>query len=239
MGLGLAQRRFPDLLVELGQLPAEGDAPLRAEGGGQVVQRGAQLVGRFVEDDRPLFALQLGQPLPLLLFVYRQKTLEHPAGGVLTGDGQRRHTGGGCRNGHHLDAPGQCVPHDHFARVRDAGHTGIAAQGAVLACLNAAQDPLALLQGVLVVAHHRLFQPQKVEQLHGHAGILRGNEICRAKGGCHTGRHVIQVADGCGNDIKSTCHSILPFDLYKTSPLSLRDAASPARSRSPYLARSA
>ncbi len=28
MGLGLAQRRLPDLLVELGQLPAEGDAPV-------------------------------------------------------------------------------------------------------------------------------------------------------------------------------------------------------------------
>ena len=34
--------------MELGQLTAEGDAPLRAEGVHEVVQRRAQLVGCFV-----------------------------------------------------------------------------------------------------------------------------------------------------------------------------------------------
>ena len=41
---GLAQGGFPDLLVALGQLPAQGDAALRANGGGQVVQGGACLL---------------------------------------------------------------------------------------------------------------------------------------------------------------------------------------------------
>ena len=53
-----------------------------------------------------------------------------------------------------------------------------------------AQDALTLLQGVLIVADHGLFQAQKVEQLHGHAGVLGGNEIRRAERCRHTGRCV-------------------------------------------------
>ena len=45
------------------------------------------------------------------------------------------------------------------------------------------------------------FQAQKVEQLHGHAGVLGGNEIRRAERCRHTGRHVLQVADGSCHDV--------------------------------------
>ena len=206
MGLCLPEGGLPDLFVELGQLTAEGDAPLRAEGVHEVVQRRAQLVGGFVEDDGPLFTQKLSKTLFFLLPVHRQEALEHPAGGVLARDGQRRHAGGRRRDRHDFDAPGQRVPHDDLARVRDAGHSGVRAEGAVLARLNTAQDTLAFLQCVLVVADHRLFQAQIVQQPHGHAGVLGGHEVRRAEGGGHAGRHVVQIADGGCHDIKNTGH---------------------------------
>ena len=187
--------------MQLGQFPAEGDAPLGAKSRREVVQRGAQLVGRFVEDDRPLLALQLGQPLPLLLFVHGQEPLEHPAGGILAGDRQRRDAGRCGRHRHHPDAPRQRIPHDDLAGVGDAGHPGVRAEGAVLARLDAAEDALALLQGMLVVADHRFFQAEEVEQLHGHAGVLGGDEVRRAEGRRHAGRHVIEIADGGRDDV--------------------------------------
>ena len=69
-----------------------------------------------------------------------------------------------------------------------------------------AQDAFALLQCVFVVADHRLFQAQIVQQPHGHAGVLGGHEVRRAEGGGHAGRHVVQIADGGCHDIKNTGH---------------------------------
>ena len=125
MGLCLAEGGLPDLLVELGQLPAQGDAALRAKGGGQVVQGGAQLVGCFVKDHGALFVQKIGQPFPFLLAVHRQKALEHPAGGVLPRNRQRRDTGRGGGHRHDLDAAGQRIPDDDLAGVGDAGHSGV------------------------------------------------------------------------------------------------------------------
>ena len=167
-------------------------------------------MGCFVKDHGALFVQKIGQPFLFLLAVHRQKALEYPAGGVLPGHGQCCDAGRGCRHRHHLDAAGQSVPHDHLTGVGNAGHARIGAQRTALPCLNALQNGLALLQSVLVVADHGLFQAQKVQQLHGHAGVLGGNEVCRAKGGGHPGRHVVQVADGGCHDVKSSCHSYLP-----------------------------
>lgn len=47
---------------------------------------------------------------------------------------------------------------DLLAGVADAGHTGIAAQGAILPGLDAVQDGLAVVERVLIVADHRLFE---------------------------------------------------------------------------------
>ena len=207
----LAEGGLPDILMELGQLPAQGDAAVGTESAGQIVQRGAQLVGRFVKDGGALFLQKRSKAFLFLLAVHGQKALEHPAGGVLPGHGQRCDAGGSRRHRHYLDAPGQCVPHDHLARVGDAGHARITAQCAALARLNAAQDALTLLQGVLIVADHGLFQAQKVQQLHGHTGVLGGNKVCRAKGGRYARRHIVQIADGRCHDIKSSCHSLPPI----------------------------
>ena len=54
--------------MELGQLPAQADAPVRAKGLPQVLQGGQQLVGGFVENHGALFRLQRLQVLPAALF---------------------------------------------------------------------------------------------------------------------------------------------------------------------------
>ena len=53
IGHGLGQGETQDLLVELGQFPAQGDPAVRAEGLHQVIQCGAELVRGFVEDHGP------------------------------------------------------------------------------------------------------------------------------------------------------------------------------------------
>ena len=90
---------------------------------------------------------------------------------------------------------------DLFAGVADAGHTGIAAQGAILPGLDAVQDGLAVVERVLIVADHRLFEAQMVEQPQRDAGVLSRDKVRQAEGSRHTRRHVIQIADRCGDKI--------------------------------------
>ena len=90
---------------------------------------------------------------------------------------------------------------DLFAGVADAGHTGIAAQGAILPGLDAVQDGLAVVERVLIVADHRLFEAQMVEQPQRDAGVLSRDEVRQAEGSRHTRRHVIQIADRRGDKI--------------------------------------
>ncbi len=90
---------------------------------------------------------------------------------------------------------------DLLAGVADAGHTGIAAQGAILPGLDAVQDGLAVVERVLIVADHRLFEAQMVEQPQRDAGVLSRDEVRQAEGSRHTRRHVIQIADRRGDKI--------------------------------------
>lgn len=64
IGRHFSQGGAHSLLVELRQLPAQGHPAARAEGLPQVLQRGAQLVGRLVEDHGPLLVFQRVQPFP-------------------------------------------------------------------------------------------------------------------------------------------------------------------------------
>ena len=98
-----------------------------------------------------------------------------------------------------------------FAGVADAGHTGVTAQRAVLPRLNALQNGLAVVQSVLIVADHRLFQPQMAQQPQGHAGILGGDEIRQTEGSRHAGRHIVQIANRRGNQIQSSGQNKNPF----------------------------
>ena len=93
------------------------------------------------------------------------------------------------------------MPRSWASGVADAGHTGIAAQGAILPGLDAVQDGLAVVERVLIVADHRLFEAQMVEQPQRDAGVLSRDEVRQAEGSRHTRRHVIQIADRRGDKI--------------------------------------
>ena len=210
VGDGFRQRGFHDLLVQLGQLAAQADRAPAAKSGSQIVQRGAQFVRCFVKNQRAGFVLQKGEPGAALLFRHGQKALKHKVGGGLPAGGQRRHAGGRPRHRHDPDAALVCFAHDLLAGVADAGHPGIAAQGAVFARLNALQDRLTVVQGVFVIADHRLFQAQMVQKPQCDAGILGGDKIRRAEGRRHAGRHIVQIADGCCHQIQSPAQNVTP-----------------------------
>ena len=207
VGGGLGQGGLPDLLVQFGQLPAEGDAAFPAKGGGQLVQGGPQPVGRFVKDDGARLPFQGGQPFAAQTAFGGQEPLKDPAGGVLARHGQSGDAGRGPRHRRDGDPPGQGVPDDDRPGVRDAGHPRIRTQGAILPRFDPAQDALAPVQSVLVVADHRLFQPQMVEQTHGDPGVLGGDKVCRPKSRCRPRGHIFQIADGGGDDVQRSGHN--------------------------------
>ena len=200
-GHSLAENRLFDLLVQFGQLTAERDRAVRTEGSGQVVQRAAQLVRGLVEDHRAGLVLQKCQPFTAVPLGDGQKALEHKAGRGLAAGRQRCDAGRCRRDGHDPDAALVGLADDLLAGVADAGHTGIAAQGAILPGLDAVQDGLAVVERVLIVADHRLFETQMVEQPQRDAGVLSRDEVRQAEGSRHTRRHVIQIADRRGDKI--------------------------------------
>ena len=204
--------------MEFGQLPAEGDAAVPAKGGGQLVQGGPQPVGRLVEEDGPPLPLQRGQTPAAQPALGGQKALKHPAGGVLPRDGQGGDAGRRPRHRSDGDAPGQRVPDDDRAGVGDAGHPRVGAEGAALPCLDPAEDALPPAQGVLVVADHGFFQAQMVQKPHGDPGVLGGDEIRRPQRGGGPGGHVLQVADGGGDDIERSGHKIPPVTVRPGGP---------------------
>ncbi len=211
VGCRFPQGGLDDLLVELGQLPAQTHRPVGPERRRQVLQRAPQLVGRFIEQYGPGLPLQSSQPLPPLPLGHRQKSLkDEPRRGLPAGR-QRRDAGRCPRHRHHPDPPGMGFGYDLLAGIADAGHPRVTAQGAVFPRLDALQDRLAVVQGVLIVTHQRLFQPQMVQQPQRHAGILGGHKIHRPERGRHPRRHVVQIADGRRHQIQCPGQNKAPF----------------------------
>ena len=174
-----AQGGADHFLVELGQLPAEADAPVFPEGLRQIFQGGQQLVGSFIEDHGALFALQGFQVLPAALFGGGEEALKAEPARCLAGDAQRRDGGTGAGNGTDSDACGGALLHQILAGIGNGRTAGIGYQGAGLT----GQDPFhnfitfeSLV--VLVVANQAFFDAQMVQQLQRNPGIFRGNEIC-------------------------------------------------------------
>ena len=161
----------------------------------------------LVKNHGALLVLQCGQPLLFLTAVGRQKTFEHKPTRRLPGNAQRRDSGAGRGHGHHGNAPGVCVPHDDLPGVGNGGHTRVAAQRAGFPGLDAVQNITApLFQIVLIIAHHRLFQAQVVQQLQRHTGVFGGNKIRFCKGFRRAWGKVAQIADGRCHDIQSAAH---------------------------------
>ena len=143
--------------MQLGQLAAQAYRTVRAKGHCQIIQCAPQFVGGFVEDHRAGLLLQKVQPFPALPFRDRQKPLEHEPCRGLTAGGEGCHAGRSRRHRHYLDAPGVGLFDDLLTGVADAGHSGIAAQGAVFARFDALQDSLTMVERMLIITDHRLF----------------------------------------------------------------------------------
>ena len=188
--------------MELGQFPAQRDPPLRSEGRQQVIQGGAQLMGRLVEDHGALLPAKALEVRRTVLLVHRQKALEgEPAGGQ-TADRQRRHQRAGAGNGAHLHPRLSALRHQLFAGVADGRCARVRHQSAVFSRQNAAQDLRAAALGVMpVIAHHGLFDTQMVQDLQRHTGILGGDKIRLPQGLDDAFTQIPQISDGGGHQI--------------------------------------
>ena len=145
-----------------------------------------------------------------VFLVHGQKALKGEAPGGLAGGGQGRDQGAGAGDGHHGDALLGAPGHQLLPRVRDGGHPRVGDQGAVLPRQQPVQHRLApRLRVVAVIGQHGLFQPQVIEQLDGHPGVLRRDKVRLRQGLGHALGDVPQVADGRGDQIKRACHEIL------------------------------
>ena len=117
-----------NLLVELGQLAADGGRPIRSARAGEVGERRRDPPGRLEDDAATLVGRDPGQPLAPLAAAPRQEPLERPA---RAGDAARHERGqDGRRPGDRdddaaLPRPG---PDELVARVAHAGRPGIGDQ---------------------------------------------------------------------------------------------------------------
>ena len=164
-------------------------------------------MGRLIENHGAPLPLQFLQVGAAVLLVHGQEALEgEPAGGQ-AGHRQGGDQGAVTRDGHHIHPILGAEGHQLLAGVGHRRGARVGDQGAALPGQQAAEHRLAPRPGVVaVIGEHGLFQPQVVEQLEGHPGILRGNKIHLPQGVRDAPGDVPQVADGGGYQIQRSGH---------------------------------
>ena len=198
--------------MELRQLPAQGHPPVRTEGLPQVLQRGAQLVGRLVEDHGPLLVFQRVQPFPAAFLVDGEEALKGEPPRGQAADRQGIHCRAAAGDGEHLHPIFGTQPHQILSGIGDGRCTGVRHQSTGLPSQQPLQDGLARSgMVVFVVAHQGLFDLKVIQQLHRDPGVLRGDEVHGSQRLRCPGREVPQVADGRGHQIQRTAHAFVSF----------------------------
>ena len=144
------------------------------------------------------------------LFMARKPSkVNRPVGRPDTARAVTRRAGAG--DGHHIHPTLGAEGHQLLAGVGHRRSARVGDQGAALPGQQAAEHRLAPRPGVVaVIGEHGLFQPQVVEQLEGHPGILRGNKIHLPQGIRDASGDVPQVADGGGYQNTAFRPCILP-----------------------------
>ena len=167
-----------NLLVKLGQFPAQGNAPLPTEQLRQVLQGAHQLVRRFIEDHGSALLLQGIQMFPAVFLIHGQEALKgEPAGGQ-AGNGQCGHQRTGTGNTHHRHIVLRTQRHQVFPGVTDGGGSGVGDEGTALSGEQTLQNLRACgFRVVPVVADHGLFQSQVVQNFDRDPGVLRSDKI--------------------------------------------------------------
>ena len=201
MGEGLLHGTAEHLLVELRELAASGN-PAVAEGGQQVVQGLAEAMGGLEGHEGVLFPGQRpegGTPFPGLP---GQKAEEEEAVGGQARHDQGRRDGGGAGDSHDRDARGRGRGYQLVARVADEGHAGVGDQGDY-AVPQGCQEGGQLAGRVGVVeAGDRGVNVVTREELSRGASVLGGDEAGLAQDAQGPEGHVLQVADGGGDDVE-------------------------------------
>ena len=193
--------------MEFGQLPAQAHRAIRPETGCQILQRGGELVGGFVENHGPPLLGQGFQMLPAAFFGGGEKTLKAEPPGGLPGDAQGGDGGAGTGDGAHRDSRLGALFDQIFSRVGNGGAACVGNQGAGLAVQNPLDD-LVSFEGLvmLVVADKAFFDAQMIQQFQGDPGILGGDEVRLFQGFPAPDGDVPQIADGGGNEIEHSGH---------------------------------
>ena len=123
--------------MELGELPAEADAPVFAKDLGEILQRGGELVGRLIEDHGALLSCQGAEVLLPALAVGGEETLEGEPSGGKPRDAQGRDDGAGAGDGADGHTGCGALRHQCFAGVGNGGRAGVGDQRAGLAVQKA------------------------------------------------------------------------------------------------------
>jgi hypothetical protein len=154
-------------------------------------------VRRLVEDDRPPFAGEGGDPLRPPGTGPRQEALEdEPARRQPRrhecGDRRRR-----ARDHDHVEAAVCRSAHHALARVGDARHAGVGHDGHGLASAQPVEDARHLRRLVVVVRRQQLLRPHArgLEQPTGAPRVLAHDDVGLGKGAHGARRQVVEVPD--------------------------------------------
>ena len=199
-----SQRHRKRLLELLGQLAAQRD-PAVPEVIVQFLQSPAQVVGSLVEDRRAFLPLKLGQNIPSLLLVCRQKSLKAESSGGHPGHGQSSDQGAGSGQRSHSDPLLETHGCDHFAGIGDGGRSRVRHDRDTGAAMQFRDQLLGLCVLIIfVIAGERLFDPEVVEQSQCVACVLRCDQIHRLQCAQNALRNIAQIPYGRGAEVEGS-----------------------------------
>ena len=191
----------------LRQLPAQGDPPI-SQRLMQAVKRPDQVMGRLIKDDRTGLLLQLLQHGPELFFIIKgKKAFKTESPGRKPGQGQRRNAGGRSGKRGYRD-PGLLAHSDqHLAGIRNGGRSRVRDQGDILSLLQKADELLSFFHPVIfMIAGHRRMYVKMIQKPDTVSGILRRDQIHIPQSFRRPRRHILQIPDRRGAQIKRSCH---------------------------------
>ncbi len=207
IGTRLRNRATPDLFMQLGKLPGDGDLAV-AEGRLQVRQCIQQAVRRFEEDEgiRQIGNLSC-QGFAVGGFAGKvaeiQERISRQTRSRQGGDGS-----GWAGDGTDNMAGGQGSPDEFVAGVVNGGSAGIGDEGHI-PLRQRVQDGIEFGELVMLeITGEGGMQVKMGEQFAGEAGILGGNEAHFAQDPQGARAQVFQVADGGGDEIEAA-HGVI------------------------------
>ena len=193
--------------MELRELAAEGDRPIRAEGRAQILERAQELMRRLIEDHGALLGFQALEVLGAVPARDGEKALKAEPLCGKTGDGERRDDGAAAGDGDDLHAVLGAEAHEILPGVGDGGHAGVRDEGAALPREQPLENLRAALEFiVLIIAHGGLFNLKVIEELGRDAGVLRCDKIRSAQGLQRADGEVAEVPDWGGDEVKRSAH---------------------------------